>query len=228
MKQLKKIFAGATLTLLAYSPLSHAAVQSLPGLPEAGSPSFTHSAQVNLFNLGSGAGYMLIATNAGAPITFTDTGLNVSVSSSSAHPADFYLMAPFNADGTYKAGSGSLSISGQIPYPFANIPNLYLSGDLLTAKLENFAFNDDTLGFSIIMQSGFGTMFGNYTESVYLSASNLGKTLGFGSGALSQALQPIQNVSVVTTVPVPAAGWLLGSVLGVFSLLGKKRSKAMA
>jgi hypothetical protein len=189
----------------------------LPGIPEAGDPSFTNKAQVNLFNLGGA--YLLAASNSGSAITFNNE--SVHVTSSAAHPAYFILTALFSNSGSYIANTGSLSISGEIPFPFADLKGVYVSGDLLTAKLEHFAFDANTIGFSTNQISGFGTLFGS-AESVYLSANNLASTLGFGTGSLKATTSPI-NVSSITTVPVPGAGWLISSALGLFTLLRRKQ-----
>lgn len=217
MNELKKILACAALMFVAYAPLSNASVISLPGIPEAGDPSFTNSAKINLFNLGGS--YLLAASNSGSAITFNNE--SVHVSSSASHPAYFLLTALFSNNGSYVANTGTLSISGEIPFPFANLPGVFVSGDLLTAKLENFAFNANTIGFSTNQISGLGTLWGT-AESVYLSASNLANTLGFASGTLVATTSPI-NVSAITTVPVPGAGWLISSALGLFTLLRRKQ-----
>lgn len=219
MIQFKKIVARAAVLLVAYSPLSNAALEGFPGIPPEGDPNFKNSAQVSLFNLG-GTSYLLAATNAGAPITFNNTSQGISVTSTADHPAYFLLTAQFSSNGNYISNTGSLSISGEIPFPYANLPGVFVSGDLLTAKLENFAFNDDTLAFSTKMISGFGTLFG-HSESVYLSGNNLAGELGFGSPSLKAASG--LSAQAVTTVPIPGAGWLLGSALGIFTLVRRNR-----
>ncbi|MBS4050959.1 hypothetical protein [Methylomonas rivi] len=221
MIRFKNIVACALVMLIAYSPLSHSAVMSLPGIPESGNPNFYNDAQINLFDLG-GNNYLFAATNSGAPLTF-NLG-STSVTSSASHPAYFVLTALFSGDGSYIANTGALSISGEIPFPYANLPGVFISGDLLTAKLDNFAFDSDTLGFSTNQISGFGTLFGS-AESVYLSATGLASALGFGSGALIATTSPL-SASAITTVPVPGAGWLIGSAFGLFTLLRKNRLTA--
>lgn len=218
MNILTKVLAYGAVLLVTYSPLSNASVIVLPGIPEAGSPNFSNNAQVNLFDLGGT--YLLAATNAGATVSFNhESG---SVSSSATHPADFLLTAQFNGNGSYRAGTGTLRISGEIPYPYANLPGVYISGNLLTATLDSFAFDANTLGFSTTLVSGFGTLFGT-AESVYLSATGLSNTLGFTSGSLvaANALQ----ASAITTVPVPGAVWLFGSAMAGFLV---SRRKTMA
>lgn len=221
MIKFKNFMACAVVMLIAYSPLGQSAVMSLPGIPPSGNPNFENDAQINLFDIGSN-NYLFAATNSGAPITFNNG--STSVSSNAAHPGYFVLTALFSADGSYIPNTGALSISGEIPYPFANLPGVYISGDLLTAKLDNFAFDSDTLGFSTNMISGFGTLFGS-AESVYLSATGLASALGFGSGALIATTAPL-SASAITTVPVPGAGWLIGSAFGLFTLLRKNRLSA--
>lgn len=217
MIRLKKIVVGAAIMLFAHAPITNAFVTPLPGIPEAGNPNFSNSAQVQLLDLGGT--FLLAATNAGAPITFTHG--TASVTSSASNPAYFVLTALFTNSGSYIANTGTLSISGEIPYPYANLPGVFISGDLLTAKLQNFAFEDDTLGFKTNQISGFGTLFGS-AESVYLYTEGLVSSLGFGTGSLSATTSAI-SASAITTVPIPGAGWLLGSTLGLFTLLRKNR-----
>ncbi len=221
MNSLTRSFAFAAVTLIAYSPFSSAETIGLPGIPEAGDPNFINDAQVSLFDLGSGSNYLLAASNPGAPLTFNYSSRDISVSSNASHPANFLLTALFSSDGSYIPNTGTVSISGEIPYPFENLPGVYISGDLLTAKLEDFVFDADTLGFSTNMISGFGTLFGTH-ESVYLSATGLGSALGFGSGSMLATASPI-TASVITTVPIPGAGWLIGTAFGVFTLSRRNR-----
>lgn len=220
MIRFKNVAACLVVVLLAYSPLSNASQISLPGIPISGEPNFTNDAQINLFDIGN-HNYLFAATNSGAPITFNGGPGNPSVTSNAANPAYFMLTALFSENGSYVPNTGTLSISGSIPYPFANLPGVYISGDLLTAKLENFAYDGNTLGFSTNQISGFGTLFGS-AESVYLSATGLASALGFGSGSLIATSGPL-HASAITTVPVPGAGWLIGSAFGLFTLLRKNR-----
>lgn len=220
MTKFKKIVARAAILLVAYSPLSNAALEGFDGIPPAGDPHFSNDAVVSLFSLG-GTSYLLAATNAGAPITFNHASKGISVTSTADHPAFFLLTAQFSSNGNYISNTGSLSISGEIPFPYANLPGVFVSGDLLTAKLENFAFNADTLAFSTTMLSGFGTLFGD-SESVYLSGNNLASELGFGSDSLNAASG--LSAQAITTVPIPGAGWLIGSALGIFTLVRRNRS----
>lgn len=212
--------ACAVVLLTAYSPLSNATTISLPGIPPSGSPNYTNDVEISLFSLGSSS-YLLAATNDDDPITFNDQSHNASVSSNAGHPAHFLLTAQFSGNGSYIANTGTLSISGEIPYPYANLPGVFISGDLLTAKLEHFAFDDNTLGFSTSQISGFGTLFGT-AESVYLSATGIASALGFGTGSLIATTTHLE-ANAITTVPVPGAGWLIGSALGLFTLLRRNR-----
>lgn len=196
---------AAALLCFTFLPNAHAVV--LPGIPESGLPNFTNTAQVNLFNLGGN--YLLAATNSGASVTFNSS--DGSFSSTPSNPATFLLTALFSSSGGYVPNSGTLTISGSIPYPNPSLSGVYITGDLLTAKLTAFNFDTDNLGFATDMLSGYGTLFGT-SESVYLSATGLGSALGFISGALVATTAPV-SVNAITTVPIPAAVWLLGSAL---------------
>jgi len=203
-----KSFAFIALLCLASWPNAHAI--SLPGIPESGAPNFTNNIQVNLFNLGPG-NYLLAATNSGAPITFNHNG---SFSSTPSNPATFLLTAQFSANGGYVPNTGSLTISGSIPFPSSSLPGVFITGDLLTAKLTGFAFDSDNLGFSTNMTSGYGTLFSAGTsESVYLTGGGLAGALGFGSASLIATTGGALSAVAITTVPVPAAAWLFGSAL---------------
>ena len=215
MIRFKKIVAQAVIVLVAYSPFGNASEMALPGIPTSGSPNFTNAAVVKMIELGGK--FSLVASNSGA-ITFIDSAKNVSVSTTGA--ANFSLYAQFLSDGTYVPDSGTVSISGTLPYPYVPNATFSITGDLLTAKLEKFAFDADTLGFSTKMLSGYGALFGQ-SESVYLYAPGLGTDLGFGE-SLNEMLSPI-SVTAVTTVPLPGAGWLLGSALGIFTLVRRNR-----
>ena len=193
---------------------------SLPGIPESGAPGFTNLAQINLFGLGVDS-FLFAATNAGAPITF-ELGSH-SVTSNSAN---FLLTAQFHADGSYVQNTGMLTVSGSMPFILSyapyTVPGVYISGDLLTAKLDNFAFSNDLLGFSTTMLSGFGTLFGT-NESVYFHKQGIASALGFGSPNGLHATSTPVTASSVTSVPLPAAVWLFTSGL---VLIGLKRKLA--
>jgi len=225
MIKFKKILASAATILLIYSPLSNAALEGFENIPAAGQPNFTNTAEVSLISLG-GTGYLLAATNSDAPITFNDGFIPFTTPDEKLkdHPAYFLLTAQFTKNGDYISNTGSLSISGDIRYPSEDpkLADVFISGDILSAKLVKFAFDANTIAFSTKMLSGFGTLYGD-AESVYLSKTGLGNILGFGSESLIATTSPILGVDAITTVPIPGAGWLLGSVLGVFTLVRRNR-----
>lgn len=190
---------------------------SLPGIPASGAPGFTNTAQISLFKLGSDS-FLFAATNADAPLTF-DLGKNdISVTTNAA---TFLVTAQFNKSGSYVQNSGTVTVSGSMPFvslyaPYV-LPGVNISGDLLTAKLDAFAFDDDLLGFSSRFLSGFGTLFGSY-ESVYFSAAGIANSLGFGTAnGLHATANPIQAFAV-TSVPAPGAVWLFVSGVALLGL----------
>ena len=191
---------------------------SLPGIPPSGAPGFTNSSQINLFNLGANT-FLFAATNADAKLTF-ELGSHSVVSNS----ANFLVTAEFKGDGSYIQNTGTLTVSGSIPYissyaPYT-LPGVYISGDLLTAKLDKFAFSSDLLGFSTALITGFGSIFGT-NESVYFSTLGIASELGFGtSSGLKATTSPIV-ADTVTSVPAPAAAWLFMSGLALFGLRRK-------
>jgi hypothetical protein len=101
---------------------------------------------------------------------------------------------------------------------------VYISGDLLTAKLDNFAFNDDLLGFSTSLLTGFGSSFGT-NESVYFSSPWIASALGFGTNSGLHATTSPILANTVTSVPLPAAVWLFGTGLVGFLYSGKSKQK---
>lgn len=193
---------------------------SLPGIPPSGAPGFTNSAQISLFQLGSDS-FLFAATNADAPLTFDLGKHDISVTTNAA---TFLVTAQFNKAGSYVQNSGTVTISGSMPfvslhYPYI-LPGVSLVGDLLTAKLDVFAFDDNLLGFSTKFLSGVGTLFGTY-ESVYFSAAGIANSLGFGTAnGLHATASPIQAYAV-TSVPVPGAVWLFASGLALVGLRKK-------
>jgi hypothetical protein len=221
-----KVKSFAFVALLCLASWENAHAISLPGIPPAGAPNFTNDVKVNLFNLAPGS-YLLAATNAGAPITFNHNG---SFSSTASNPATFLLTAQFSGNGNYVPNTGNLSITGSIPFPNpsvpgASVPGVFVTGDLLTARLTGFAFDGDNLGFSTNMISGYGALFNAGTaESVYLTASGLAGALGFGSPSLIAATG--LPAFATTTVPVPAAAWLLGSALVGMVGIGSRNRRA--
>lgn len=192
-------------------------VYSLPGIPASGAPGFTNTAQISLFQLGSDS-FLFAATNADAPLTFDLVINDISVTTNSA---TYLVTAQFNKSGSYVQNSGTVTVSGSMPFvslyaPYI-LPGVSVSGDLFTAKLDVFAFNDDLLGFSTKFLSGFGTLFGTY-ESVYFSAAGIASSLGFGTAnGLQATANPIQAFAV-TSVPVPGAVWLFASGVALLGL----------
>lgn len=213
MNQLSYKQVLCLLVLLNGAFASNANAITLPGIPPSGNPNFTNSAQVNLFSLGP-TGFLMAATNAGATITFNNE------SYSAASTGDFLLTAQFSANGTYTANTGNLSIAGSTPYP--GLPGVYISGDLLTAKLTSFNFDANTLGFSTSQTSGYGTLFGS-DESVYLSSNGIAAALGFGSPSGLHATVSPFAANAITTVPVPAAVWLFGSAVAGLLSIGRRK-----
>lgn len=193
---------------------------SLPGLKPSGAPTYSNSAQLNLFSIGSD--FLLTLTNSGSPIIFNNPynklGIGLYESTEPTNPGNFILTAQFKADGTYIANTGSLHYSGQFDFPIG----FSVSGNLLSADLSKFSFGGDLIGFATHQLAGFATLFsGSQREVVYISATGLSNLLGFSSGALVATSTPI-TVNVVTTIPIPAATWLFFTGLGMLGLTRKQ------
>ena len=214
------VFAFSASVQNALASTFPAPAYSLPGIPASGAPGFTNSAQISLFQLGSDS-FLFAATNADAPLTFELGKHDISVTTNAAI---FLVTAQFNKAGSYVQNSGTVTISGSMPFvslyaPYV-LPGVTIGGDLLTAKLDAFAFSDNLLGFSTKFLSGFGTLFGSY-ESVYFSAAGIANRLGFGTANGLQATASPVAAYAVTSVPVPAAIWLFASGLALVGLRKK-------
>jgi hypothetical protein len=166
---------------------------------------------------------LLTLTNSG-PITFNDPslvgGYNLSGATTASDPGNYLLTAEFTSKGAYIANTGTLRITGDL----VTSSGYTVSGNLLTATLVNFAFDQNVLGFSTDLLSGYGTLFSQGEHELqYFYASNLATELGFTSGSLIATTSPIM-VSVITQVPLPGA--LSVFVLGLGVLFRSNRKTA--
>jgi len=110
-------------------------------------------------------------------------------------------------------GKNTVRITGSLSIPALNID---LKGTLLTVSLDAWAYNGDLIGFNTTITGGLicGTVFGCTThESAYLSLADG----GFDPGV---ALKHAPGTAV-TTIPLPASFWLMGS--GLLGLTGISR-----
>ncbi len=197
--------AGAASTLTSSDGL-HPDGYSLPGLRAAGYPNFETDVSVRWRQLGN-AGYLLHVKG-----TDSSSLLNMSpIQEHSISKTKFHLLARLDANGNTIAGN--MLITG-------GIDDLGIRGGLLMrAGLEEFNHSENLLGFntSDIMCPWFD--FCTQNESVYISLAD--------TFSMDQQ-QFISTGLAVTTVPLPAAAWLLAG--GLVGLVGagaaKKRTRS--
>jgi hypothetical protein len=209
---------GATATLLA-GP-AHASVTlpvfNAPGIPQAGFPDFSNSNDVSLVfsRVLFGGDYLLTATGSAGVFNLNST------QSYSVSNEFFGMYAEFNSKGQFI--SGGETIIGSIPGLTGNrFQNLY------SVAFDKYAVSTSTpgLGFQSLFPtaSGFASKYQSGDESLYLYSSAL--------ASLDNALASGKNlpnfftatVSEFTTVPLPAAGWLLGAGLLGLIAIGRPR-----
>jgi len=204
--------ASAALTRLDQST-------QLPGIPESGAPSFVfNNTPANRFgsnvqswfnnyaiiqNVGGSNGtYNLFAHNEGSFGFFETMGIQTSGSM-----GNFDLNATFDSDGTLIGGT--VTIMGAIADLGINDPATVL----MTADLVNFNFEGNLAGFSIgnircaaeiqNCESDPGDI-----ESVYVRLAG-----NFAGIENLNGKHYRSTIASITTVPIPAAAWLLLSGL---------------
>jgi hypothetical protein len=209
---------GAAGTLLAGA--AGAAVTppvfNAPGIPQAGFPDFTNSNNVSLvfLEVPFGGDYLLTARGSAGAFNVTSTR------SYRVNDEFFGMYAEFNSKGQFI--SGGETIAGNIPGLTSNrYQNLY------SVAFDKYAVSTSTvgLGFESVLStaSGFASKYQNTDESLYLYSSaltSLDKALASGKNLPSFFTA---TVSEFTTVPLPAAGWLLGAGLLGLILIGRPR-----
>lgn len=198
----------ATASLLTSSDGLHPDGYALPGLRPAGYPNFETGVSVRWRQLGN-AGYLLHVkdTDKNSNLLNLSPSLEHSITNSKYH-----LLARLDATGNLI--SGNLLITGRIPD--MGIPN---GGILMTAQLGEFNFSDHLLGFNTtgIVCPKFD--FCTQNESVYISLAD----------SFSLDLKKLKTTGLaVTTVPLPAAAWLLGGGLIGLIGIGKRKRQTRA
>lgn len=127
----------------------------------------------------------------------------------------YKLKANLDNSGTFL--DGDLKITGSISH--------YGISDsvLLTATLNEFAYNGNTLAFNTTITGGEICIVVGCTisESVWVNLDN---------GGFDPALKQFTDTgTAITTIPVPAAVWLFGSgILGLVSVARRKRNSGTA
>jgi hypothetical protein len=190
-----------------------------PGIPPAGFPDFTNNGAFLVFSkIDHTNDYVLAAAGTAGAFNLTPTqsyGVKNEV---------FAMYATFDSSGHFLFGGET--IFGSIPGATSNrFQNLY------TVSFDKYAISTSTigLGFDTVAStaSGWASKYQTSNESLYLYSAAL--------ASLDNALKSghhlpeffTARVSQFTTVPLPAAIWLLGSALaGLFAGARRRHSSS--
>lgn len=219
----------AAVFLLASSAGSYAAtvdeLPAIPGIPSAGNPAFVNTLKLKVSNFGDG--YKLTATAAkNQPFLFQLGSNDYEITGGT-----YSLTAYFDQDSNLDTVRSNVQIRGT----FSDAALEALSGterqhelwggNLFSARLDNvgLSLEDGNLavGFSTADFGGWASQFGTY-ESIWLFDFNrpASNVFAFLDGLYKGTLE----ASAITTVPLPAGIWLMGSVLMGFGLIGSRRN----
>lgn len=240
----------AALPLLALGLVDSASGYSFPpGLgseienpPEAGYPGFFNLSQLEFEKKLSG-GFRLTATGTGRYYQFDRSP--VAGDEWLVSNASFTLVAHWSnlsnlLNGTLS--SGTVDIKGKIPgfvgtaaeksysytgsHDVTNTTGTLYHADLKLSRGTGIDTSPWGLGFTTLgaTDSGWASQFQTGNESVWFYEKNLWSSLTsaitLNGNKRSWSLE-LSNVKTITTVPVPAAVWLLGS--GLMALAGARR-----
>ena len=204
-----------------------------PGISAPGYPDFLNSGNVTLAfgQIGgrnrSVMGYSAPSGDYVLAAIGTSGVFNSSSSSSVGVNNEIFAMyAEFNSSGQFLSG-GETIYGCQPPgtsCKFNQIQNLY------TVSFDKYAVSTSTvgLGFDTVLStaSGWAKQFQTTNESLYLYAAamaSLDNALKTGKG-LSSFNGFSTTVSELTTVPLPAAGWLFGPAFAaIFGVMRRRR-----
>jgi hypothetical protein len=235
--------AAFTLAVVSLVPLqASAATLNLDGIPESGAPAFIFEDSVTTGGGGGGSFANNIKswfTNYTVVRNTDDDGLNFNtrnegdftfLGSLTNDYADvnayegvsgiFDLSAQFASDGSLLGGD--VTITGAVAALGLNDPDSFLmSGKLVDYDWEGnlFGFSIDNIQCNAVIT--FCATSADQLESIYFQ---LDQELT-GAGSLRE-LGFRSSLSSTTTVPVPAAAWLMLSGLGWMGVIGVNRRKA--
>lgn len=242
--------ALVAVPLLALGSINNASAYTIPAglgvspgvtgsVPQPGYPNFNNGVDLTFSKLKSGSYTLTAKTNTSSPFTFNTSPTNSwnVTGSKSGSKGSFNLTANFNSSLAFQ--NGNVKIEGKIPTyngpgtigtVKTNTQNLY------SASLTSFGFDTSPLGIGFSTKTtndtGWASQFttSGSPESVWFYSSNIWQTilqnvaLNFGKSSWSISLK---NLQAVTTVPVPAGVWLMGSALLALTRL-RRREEALA
>lgn len=227
---------GAT-ALLALIPVVGSATTVpnfvVPGIPAPGFPNFDDSVAIKLTKLNTSTWRITADQTAVGPFTFNyDSSQSFTVTNGTYH-----VQADFNT-GTnpqYIAGTGSVSINGTVSG--WNVPNWTPPSGVQNLFSANFnGWGNDltsdstpvTLGFKTDHTSfqGWAAQFSSGAdESVYLYSFNVPSLFMIMTNPkLPVGFNLTYQGRALTTVPLPTAALLFGSVLGLAPWARRKKS----
>lgn len=225
------LLLGCALLAPATTIAAPATVQpttQLPGLPEAGTPSFIFNDLTRTFggNIQSWQDNYAIFKNMGDSYNFyahnagSFTYLESEGTSYGGVTGALDLIARFDSNGVLQAGS-TITITGAI----TDIGITDSSTTLMTAELVDFVYSGNKVGFSITNIQCADEIVGcatdpNQVESVYFGLAGSFNGLTALNGRNFQT-----TMMSATTVPIPAAAWLLLSALSALFALRKRREQ---
>ena len=232
-KNLILSMTGAALLCLGLLSSNEAAALSvapsadLSGIPTAGTPSFNfndsrsdYSNTIDswftnvVYIQAHGSGYTLYAYSEGDFTYWEDPTTSYKGTNGA-----FSLQAEFNLDGTFNAaGTNTVTINGIIPGVVNN------DTELMSADLTAYNFQDNLVGFAtnnIVCAPGIINCL--TAESVYFYTAGNFPTIANLAGNDFQT-----TMASKTTVPVPAAIWLMLSCLGLLGAFAHRRNSRVA
>ncbi len=198
----------------------------LDGLPEAGTPSFIFNDQLRTFggNIQSWQDNYAIFKNMGDSYNFyahntgSFTYWESMDTSYGGITGALDLVARFDNNGILQSG-GTITITGAI----SDIGITDSTTTLMTAELVDFVYSGNKIGFSITNIQCADEIVGCATDPNQIESVYFGLAGSFNGLTSLNGRNFHTTMMSATTVPIPAAAWLLLSGLSALAMLGKRR-----
>ncbi len=201
---------AATINDLTYNEDGTVVDFSLPGLNSAGNPNFYNDVTVT-WNNGRRYDTLTAVSSKGGSMFFTRGVTNGVPDVYAVQNSSFKLYAKFDNAGNLLGGT--LSIRGTLVGPDFGGRGRLVSADL---DLNAFVITENLIGFNTVnLNCRISGVVCSDSESVYLRLD----TAGFNTSLRNFTATGL----AVTTIPLPAAVWLLGS--GLLGLAGFSRRR---